>query len=139
MRKLLITSLVLCAVLEAAPSAGPVRPALFEPGTDAGEYQAHVSRGLLRLTPAGIEFVTAGRPVVRLVLVGARNVEPLGDELLASTSSYFLGNDPQRWRTGVPNYGKVRYSGVYRGMDLVLHGSEGAFEYDFLIAPNADP
>jgi hypothetical protein len=24
-------------------------------------------------------------------------------------------------------------------MDLVFRGSEGAFEYDFLIAPNADP
>ncbi|HEY1185793.1 MAG: SBBP repeat-containing protein [Bryobacteraceae bacterium] len=33
----------------------------------------------------------------------------------------------------------MRYSGVYQGTDLVFRGSERTFEYDFLIAPNADP
>ncbi len=139
MRNLLIISLALCAVLQAASPAGPVRPVLFEPGLEAAEYQAQVSRGALRLTPAGIEFASEGRPVIRLALVGARRAEPQGDELLRSTSSYFLGSDPKRWRTGVSNYGKVRYNGVYDGMDLVFRGSEAALEYDFLIAPNANP
>jgi len=93
---MLITSTFLCAVcavLNAAPPAGLVRPVLFEPGVAAGEYQANGSRGSLRLTAAGIEFATAGRPVIRLALVGAQHVEPLGEELLPSTSSYFLGSD----------------------------------------------
>jgi uncharacterized protein (TIGR03437 family) len=139
MRKLLITASVLCAALQAAPLVAPVRPVLFEPGTKPGEYRSSVSKGALRLTPAGIEFAAADRPVIRLGLVGARPAEPVGVELLPSTSSYFLGNDPKGWRTGVANYGKVRYSGVYRGVDLVFRGSEKAFEYDFVIAPNADP
>jgi len=116
-----------------------VRPVLFEPGLEAGEYRAHTSGGWLRLTPAGIEFATAGRPIIRLALVGGGHAEPLGDELLPSTSSYFLGSDPRGWRTGVANYAKVRYRGVYPGTDLVFRGSETALEYDFVIAPNADP
>jgi uncharacterized protein (TIGR03437 family) len=139
MLKTLITSTFLCALLSAAPPAGLVRPLLFEPGVEDGAYQASLSKGSLRLTAAGIEFATAGKPVIRLALVGARQAEPVGDELLKSTSSYFMGSDPKLWRTGVPNYGKVRYSGVYQGTDLVFRGSEGTFEYDFLIAPNADP
>ena len=53
-------------------------------------------------------------------LVGA-NLTPhvRGVEELPGTSNYFLGNDPQQWRTGVPSYAKVVYDGIYPGVDLV--------------------
>src|SRR5215471_17873413 len=54
-------------------------------------------------------------------------------------SNYFLGNDPARWRTNVANFAKVRYRGVYPGIDLVYHGSQQQLEYDFVVAPGADP
>ena len=32
-------------------------------------------------------------------------------------------------------FGKVRYTDVYPGIDLVYYGKEGLLEYDFVVAP----
>jgi probable HAF family extracellular repeat protein len=78
--------------------------------------------------------------VLRIRPVGA-NPQPrlAGEDLLPGTSSYFLGDDPSQWRRGVPNYAKVRYADVYRGIDLVYYGRQRQLEYDFVVAPGADP
>jgi sugar lactone lactonase YvrE len=79
--------------------------------------------------------------LLRTRLVGA-NVKAAvsGAEELPGKSNYFIGNDPQKWRTNVPNYAKVRYQGVYPGVDLVYYGNQGGrLEYDFVVAPGADP
>jgi len=82
-----------------------------------------------------------GQPqVVRLELVGA-NPQPevsASDERTA-TSYYFVGNDPKRWRSRVARYGRVRYAAVYPGIDLVYYGNSGQLEYDWVVAPRADP
>jgi hypothetical protein len=54
-------------------------------------------------------------------------------------SNYFMGNDPRKWRTNMPNYTKVKYSNVYRGVDLVYYGNQRQLEYDFVVKPGADP
>jgi uncharacterized repeat protein (TIGR01451 family) len=56
-----------------------------------------------------------------------------------NTSNYFIGNDHSKWRTNVSNFGKVRYAGVYPGVDLVYYGNQRQLEYDFVVAPGADP
>jgi ELWxxDGT repeat protein len=78
--------------------------------------------------------------VLRMKLVGA-NPQPLvsGLEKLAGKSNYFIGKDPKKWRTNAPHYAKVRYSGVYPGVDLVYYGNQRQLEYDFIVAPGADP
>ncbi len=59
---------------------------------------------------------------------------------LPGKSNYFIGNDPKKWRTNVPNYAEVKYEGVYPGIDLIYYGTEGGqLEYDFVVAPGADP
>ncbi len=78
--------------------------------------------------------------VVRMKLEGANpapQVSGLGE--LPGRSNYFIGNDPEKWRTNVPNYVKVQYKDVYRGVDLVYYGNQGQLEYDFVVAPGADP
>lgn len=79
--------------------------------------------------------------VVRMRLVGANTKsEMAGADPLAGVSNYLKGNDPSRWVTGVSNYSTVRYHGVYPGIDLVYHGDgQGRVEYDFVVAPGADP
>lgn len=62
-----------------------------------------------------------------------------GQDQLQSKTNYFLGNDPKQWRTGVPNYAAVEYHGLYPGIDAVFHGSRQQFEFDFDVAPGADP
>ena len=52
---------------------------------------------------------------------------------------YFIGNDSKKWRTDISTYGKVKYHGVYEGIDLVYYGNQGKLEYDFVVSPGADP
>jgi len=88
---------------------------------------------------------TVARPsartdVLQMKLLGS-NPEPSATALeeLPGKSNYFIGNDPKQWRTNVPNYGKVRFGGVYPGVDLVYYGNLSQLEYDFVVAPGADP
>jgi len=77
---------------------------------------------------------------LRMQLMGANvNAAVTGAEKLAGRSNYFIGNDPQQWRTNLPNYAEVKYAGVYPGVDLVYYGNQsGQLEYDFVVAPGAD-
>src|SRR5439155_17798981 len=73
-------------------------------------------------------------------LVGANQAAKVTalDEL-PGKSNYFIGSDPKKWRTDVPTYAKVKYEGVYPGIDLVYYGNQRQLEYDFVVAPGADP
>jgi hypothetical protein len=77
---------------------------------------------------------------LRMQLMGANvNAAVTGAGKLAGRSNYFIGNDPQQWRTNLPNYAEVKYAGVYPGVDLVYYGNQsGQLEYDFVVAPGAD-
>jgi hypothetical protein len=70
-----------------------------------------------------------------------RNANPAakvtGTDELAGTSNYFIGNDPAKWRTNVPTYAKVKYEGIYPGIDLVYYGNQRQLEYDFIEAVDA--
>jgi len=78
--------------------------------------------------------------VVRLKLVGANpNARVTGLDELPGKSNYFIGNDPKKWRTNVPNYARVQYKAVYPGVDLNYYGNWGQLEYDFVVSPGADP
>jgi hypothetical protein len=58
---------------------------------------------------------------------------------MASASRYFTGNQSKGWRTGVKHYGRVAYRNLYPDIDLVYYGRGKQLEYDFLVAPGADP
>jgi Beta-propeller repeat len=78
--------------------------------------------------------------VVRMQLAGASlKTEPAGEDRLAGRVNYFIGSDPSKWRTSIPTYAKVRYSDIYPGIDLVYYGNQRQLEFDFLVAPHADP
>jgi hypothetical protein len=62
-----------------------------------------------------------------------------GDDRLPGVSNYFFGNDRSKWVSGAPHFQRVRYSGIYPGIDLEYHVSEGDPEFDLILAPGADP
>jgi photosystem II stability/assembly factor-like uncharacterized protein len=77
---------------------------------------------------------------LRMKLVGADPAaKVIGLDQLPGKSNYFIGNDPKKWRVNVPNYARVKYEHVYRGIDLVYYGDNRQLEYDFIVAPGADP
>jgi len=76
----------------------------------------------------------------RMQLAGANpNLTPSGADQLPGVVNYFVGSNPAKWRSNIPTYRKVRYPSVYPGIDLVYYGNQRQLEYDFLVAPQADP
>jgi hypothetical protein len=104
-----------------------------------------LSRSQLTKKPAGPDRERAvedesQQAVVRMKLAGASQARrATGLEKLPGVSNYFLGNDPAKWRADVPHYGRIAYEGVYPGIDLVWYGNQRRLEYDFVVAPGADP
>jgi hypothetical protein len=81
------------------------------------------------------------KPVaLRISLVGAaRKPRVSGLEELPGKANYFIGKDQSQWRTDVPTYARVHYREIYPGIDLVYYGNQRQLEYDFVVAPGADP
>ena len=109
-----------------------IRP---KPRVRSQESGANIGQGTTDNRPRTMDSV------LRMRLVGANTGAAVtGLEELPGKSNYFIGNDPNKWRTLVPNYAKVKYAGVYPGVDLVYYGNQGGqLEYDFVVAPGADP
>ena len=82
----------------------------------------------------------APRQFVRMRLLQSNPASvPVPEEPLLGKSNYFIGNDPAKWRTDVPLFGRVRFPSVYKNVDLVYYGSQQQLEYDFLIRPGGEP
>jgi hypothetical protein len=82
----------------------------------------------------------ASRSRVGMRLVGANgSAELSGAELLPGVTNYYVGTRSGGWRTNIANYARVRQRNVYRGVDLVYYGNQRRLEYDFVVAPGADP
>lgn len=98
------------------------------------------NEAVLSLEQKGKNETEGSRAVVKMQIAGA-NRSPRSNGLAESEgkSNYFIGNDPEQWRTNVPNYEKVRYEQIYDGIDLVFYGNNQKLEYDFIVAPHAAP
>jgi len=80
------------------------------------------------------------RPVVEMQFGGAnQSAQIAGTSLLPGKSSYFIGNNPSRWHRNIPQFSRVQYRDLYSGIDLDFYGRQGRLEYDFEVAPGADP
>jgi hypothetical protein len=77
---------------------------------------------------------------LRMELSGAKpDAVIAGSGEFPGRSNYFIGNDPKQWHVGVPAFGRVHYKDIYPGVDLVYYGNQRQLEYDFVIAPGANP
>jgi beta-propeller repeat-containing protein len=78
--------------------------------------------------------------VVGMKLIGADPASQMeGLDELPGKSNYIIGKDVSRWRRNVASFAKVRYRSVYPGIDLIYYGNQRQIEYDFVVAPGADP
>ncbi len=104
----------------------------------AVRFLARSSGGNLQLTQQGPVFFVGSAPV-QLTLVHSNPspaIEPL--DRFATDSNYMVG-PRQHWRSGIGNFARVRYNGVYPGIDVLYYGNQNQLEYDFLLAPGANP
>ncbi len=108
--------LTLCRVESAAP-ASPLRRAEILPRS---------ARGWTR--------------TVRLEFLGANPQARIqGEGELPGKINYLIGNDPARWQVGVATFARVQVQELYPGINLTYYGNQQQLEYDFAIAPGADP
>src|SRR5512141_1669166 len=77
---------------------------------------------MVRMTPVGMNQKAAIVP----------------GELQAGKVNYFLGKDPQKWRSEIPTYKAVVYREAYPGVDLKFYGTGRQLEYDIIVRPDAD-
>lgn len=77
---------------------------------------------------------------LRMQFAGA-NAQPrmLGLEALPGKVNYLCGNDEAQWQRGISMFARVQYEQLYPGVDLLCYGNQGQLEYDFIIAPGANP
>ena len=94
------------------------------PGSDEPFVRQQELRGMSRPhSPAGVNIRLSfpdASPDVR--------IEPF--DPLTTTVSYFLGNDPGKWRPHVPVYSGVRYVDLYPRVDLVLGGADATWQLE---------
>lgn len=119
-----------------ALSSAPTR---FEPAPDSSRFLARGFGYQCTFTPSGA-FVKGGGRSVRLRFEGsAASARLEGVARLQSTTSVLHGRDASQWRTGIPNFARLRTHNLYPGIDLVYYGNAGRLEYDFVVSPGADP
>jgi hypothetical protein len=149
--------------------AAMAQPLLFEPNVGQTDARAHwVARGpgyqlfftddsvmmtllnpvkhaeppglLLRphAPPAKIQDLEPS--VVRLRINGShRWTNATGLAPVTSVTNYLIGNDRSKWHTNVANFTQLKENHIYDGVDIVFYGNGANLEYDFIVAPGADP
>jgi hypothetical protein len=119
-------------------------PLRFEQGQGDG-FDARGAGYAVSISPRGAALLlsqpSSADPVrLTMRLVGGDvNARPHAHRTLTGVSNYLTGNDRTRWRTGVRGYGEIAYRSAYRGIDVVYYGNQRQLEFDFAVAPGANP
>jgi uncharacterized protein (TIGR03437 family) len=109
------------------------------------EFVAQGASHSIRLSPTQAVFNFPGTTEkaarqIRATIEGAQmRVRGQAQEPLGGRVNYLRGNDPKKWLTDIPTFGRVTFPGIYPGIDLAYHGSAGQVESDFIVNPGADP
>jgi hypothetical protein len=131
----------------AASAAGhPGRPGAlpprFEPaGMGAGEpaFRGYFREYVAEFHPREVRLRFADGRSLRMIWEGARpRASVAGEHMLNGRTHYLLGNRPAQWRTDVPHYRGIRYTGLYPGVDVRFYAAGQHLEFDLEVAPGAD-
>ena len=120
-------------------------PLSFEPAELSGHYVSRSGKYSLYLgaSETSIAVTDSNAGTARIMRFGFdhANAKAQLEELepLPGVTNYYLGRDPGKWRLGVHNFAKLRARSVYPGVDVVYYGDHRRLEFDFVIAPQADP
>jgi len=114
-------------------------PLYFEPNQGQApaqvRYLATTSQYSLYLSDTAITTNFSNGASLRMNLPRS---SPEGLGSLPGKTHYHAGSDPSIWLT-VPQYARVRYRAVFPGVDLVVYRKQHQLEYDWVVAPGADP
>jgi hypothetical protein len=83
--------------------------------------------------------IATTRAAIRMTLDGANADADMSPERPLPGHVNYISGDQSQTHTGIPTYAATRVTQAYPGIDLVYYGTERQLEYDFVVAPNADP
>jgi len=69
---------------------------------------------------------------------GNENPFAKGDKPSPAMRNYFLGNDPDKWATGVSLFGQVEIEQVVDDISVVYYFEQENLRYDYHVSPGAD-
>ncbi|HEX9548999.1 MAG TPA: SBBP repeat-containing protein, partial [Acidimicrobiales bacterium] len=99
------------------------------PSTAGDDGRARIERRRRTFSSTGVHFRIKGGSLAHAV----------GLDEVPGRSNYFRGDDPARWHTNIRHYAGLKIPAVRPGIDLVFHGDGDRLEYDFVVAPGAEP
>jgi hypothetical protein len=65
--------------------------------------------------------------------------EVVGSDQLPGIVNYYIGSDPDKWRTNLPRYAGITYKQIYPGIDLHYEGTNSHLKGTYIVAPGANP
>ncbi len=128
------------AVLDALPLTFEANQGQFPSDV---RFRTRIGQANALLTSSGLVFQQpkndhSSQAVNSLRFVGgAPHPEVFGEQPQPARSNYLLGNKASQWKRDIPHFGKVRYRGVYPGIDVVVYGNPTQLEYDFVVSPGS--
>ena len=99
------------------------------------EFGAHIGGHLYAVMKK--EIVIDGTVHLDLISSSRGKLEAL--DPVNTKTNYLNSADPRKWITRVPNFTRIRRRHAFPGIDLILYGSHGQLEFDYLVSPGARP
>lgn len=157
--------LIICALVyvgsaygHAHPDTGGVGPmAVFVENLGQWDakirYEVQLNDGAVFVEEDCLTFMLVNRPkhhgdlhtcpkvghAYKMHFDGAKPTAPSAIGQQPGYHNYYIGDNPQRWRSHVGTFAAVQYYGLYDGIDLEVYAAKDAMKYNFIVAPQADP
>lgn len=112
-------------------------PLSFERNSDS-EFVARGQHYIVDIRGAQATIALPASKTVGMEFVRGRQTVAVPEKELPGKVNYILGNDPRRWRLGLPTYERVTYRDLYPGIDVVYYGNQKQLEFDLVLKPGAD-
>jgi hypothetical protein len=138
-------AMVLMPFIATAQTLSPANlPLYFEANHNQTEflssgsgYQFIISASVVQMS---LRESRAGAAIAQIQFAGANSAAQIhGVSEMPGKVNYLIGNDPSKWQRGLPTFGDVQVANLYPGINLTFHGNQRQLEYDFAVAPGADP
>src|SRR5438552_16390795 len=143
-----VPGLPLCFEVNAGQGGDPVR---FVARNRDGVFCVRPTETVITLRKAGSPTVPGFCPrtrqepglearTVSIQFLGANaSARMTGTGELRGKVNYLIGNDPAKWQRSVKTFARVEVQEAYPGIKVIHYGNQRQLEYDFMVAPGADP
>ncbi len=110
---------------------------LFKAKTPGGCFYFHRDRITVAMAETAVkdgEDPVRQGAVLQLFFLGAREEAVVkGGGETGGKLNYWIGNDPEEWRADLPVYEKLKYEGIWEGVDLEVFGDGYGLKFNWML------